>query len=435
MSRKIDLVKELLKSIHRGVSVEELKKKYSDILTQISPIEIPLIEQQLVREGIRIDDILKLCDLHVELFREFLQSRELRGVPKGHPVDLFMRENEWILKQAEALSLYVSAFANTTDENSRKSYFEVVKKILSELKKIRLHYRKIQMLVFPYLERRGIAAVPRVLWGREDQAMVKIRQLLELLPKINIVDTSSAKLVSEKALEIAKEVSELVFRENKILYPAVYALFSEGEWVAIAEIANEMGWLIDIGEVEWKPSAKPVLPYEIDGRISLQQIEALPQEFRSMALARGVEPDNYVVKRDNDIELSTGFLKPNEVDAIFRSLPLETTYADINDRVRFFSESKLGRGFVRTKTILGRRIEFCHPPRLEKLVRQTVDELKQGKEPYREFWTKLGDSIIRVLIVPVRGANGEYLGTIEIVEDMTEILNKPEEIKKKIMVL
>jgi hypothetical protein len=435
MSRKIDLVKELLKSIHRGVSVEELKKKYSDILTQISPIEIPLIEQQLVREGIRIDDILKLCDLHVELFREFLQSRELRGVPKGHPVDLFMRENEWILKQAEALSLYVSAFANTTDENSRKSYFEVVKKILSELKKIRLHYRKIQMLVFPYLERRGIAAVPRVLWGREDQAMVKIRQLLELLPKINIVDTSSAKLVSEKALEIAKEVSELVFRENKILYPAVYALFSEGEWVAIAEIANEMGWLIDIGEVEWKPSAKPVLPYEIDGRISLQQIEALPQEFRSMALAKGVEPDNYVVKRDNDIELSTGFLKPNEVDAIFRSLPLETTYADINDRVRFFSESKLGRGFVRTKTILGRRIEFCHPPRLEKLVRQTVDELKQGKEPYREFWTKLGDSIIRVLIVPVRGANGEYLGTVEIVEDMTEILNKPEEIKKKIMVL
>jgi len=435
MSRKIDLVKELLKSIHRGVSVEELKKKYNDILSQISPIEIPLIEQQLVREGISIEDILKLCDLHVELFREFLKSRELREVPKGHPVDLFMRENEWILKQAEALSLYASALANATDENTRKSYLEAVKRVLVELRKIRLHYRKIQMLVFPYLERRGIAAVPRVLWGREDQVIMKIRQLLELLSRINVVDESSAKLVSEKALEIAKEASELVFRENKILYPAVYALFSEGEWVAIAEIANEMGWLIDIREVEWKPSAKPVLPYEIDGRITPQQIEALPQEFRSMALARGVEPDNYVIKRDNDIELSTGFLIAGEIDAIFRSLPLEVTYADKNDRVRFFSESRLGRGFVRTKTILGRRIEFCHPPRLEKLVRQTVDELKQGKASYREFWTKLGDSILRVLIVPVKGVNGEYLGTIEIVEDMTEIINKPEEIKKKIMVL
>jgi DUF438 domain-containing protein len=178
-----------------------------------------------------------------------------------------------------------------------------------------------------------------------------------------------------------------------------------------------------------------MLPYEIDGRITPQQIEALPQEFRSMALARGVELDNYVIKRDNDIELSTGFLTAGEIDAIFRSLPLEVTYADKNDRVKFFSESRLGRGFVRTKTILGRRIEFCHPPRLEKLVKQTVDELKQGKAPYREFWTKLGDSILRVLIVPVKGVNGEYLGTIEIVEDMTEIINKPEEIKKKIMVL
>ena len=435
MSRKIDLVKELLKSIHRGVSIEELKKRNSDILSQISPIEIPLIEQQLVREGIGIEDILKLCDLHVELFREFLRPREFRGVPKGHPVDLFMRENEWILKQADALSLYASALANVTDENARKSYLEAVKRILVELKKIRLHYRKQQMLVFPYLERRGIVAVPRVLWGREDQAIMKIRQLLELLSRTNVIDESSAKLVSEKALEIAKEVGELVFRENKILYPAAYALLSEGEWVAVAEIANEMGWLIDIGEVEWKPSAKPVLPYEIDVRITPQQIEALPQEFRSMALAGGVKPDNYVIKRDNDIELSTGFLTAEEVDAIFRSLPLEVTYADKNDRVRFFSESRLSRGFVRAKTILGRRIEFCHPPRLEKLVRETVDELKQGKAPYREFWTKLGDSILRVLIVPVKGVNGEYLGTIEIVEDMTKIINNPEEIKKKIMVL
>jgi DUF438 domain-containing protein len=435
MSRKVELVKELLKAVHRGESVDELKKRYSGVLSQISPIEIPLIEQQLVKEGISIDDILKLCDLHVELFREFLKSRELRDVPKGHPVDLFMKENEWVLKQAEALALYASALASAADEGSRKGYFEAVKRVLVELRKIRLHYRKIQMLVFPYLERRGIVAVPRVLWGREDQVIVKIRQLLEIMSRVEAVDEASAKLVAEKALEIAREASELVFRENKILYPAVYALFSEGEWVAIAEIASEMGWLVDVGEVEWRPSAKPVLPYEIDGRTSPQQIEALPQEFRSMALAKGVEPDNYSIKREGDVELSTGFLTPKEINAIFEALPLEVTYADRNDRVRFFSESRLGRGFARTKTILGRRIEYCHPPRLERLVRQTVDELKQGKAPYREFWTKLGDSIIRVLIVPVKGANGEYLGTIEIVEDMTEILSKPEEIKRKVVVL
>jgi DUF438 domain-containing protein len=434
MSRKIELVKELLKAVHRGVSIEELKKRYGDVLSQISPIEIPLIEQQLIKEGISTEDILKLCDLHVELFRDFLKSRELRGVPSGHPVDLSMKENEWVLKQVEALTLYASALASATDD-ARRGYFGAVKNVLTELKKIRLHYRKIQMLIFPYLERRGLVAVPRVLWGREDQVIVKIRQLLEVMSRVSAVDDASAKLVSEKALEIAREVSELVFRENKILYPAVYALFSEGEWVAIFEIASKMGWLVNVSEVDWKPSAKPVLPYEIDGQVSPQQIEVLPQEFKSVALAKGIEPDNYSIKRSGDIELSTGFLTPAEVDSIFRSLPLELTYADKNDRVRFFSESKLGRGFVRTRTILGRRIEYCHPPRLEKIVRQTVDELKQGKVSYREFWTKLGDAIIRVLIVPVKGVNGEYLGTLEIVEDMTEIVNKPEEIKKKVVVL
>uniref|UniRef100_A0A7C4FGI7 DUF438 domain-containing protein n=1 Tax=Ignisphaera aggregans TaxID=334771 RepID=A0A7C4FGI7_9CREN len=435
MSRKIELVKELLKAVHRGVSVEELKKRYSDALSQISPVEIPLIEQQLIKEGIGVEDILKLCDLHVELFRDFLKSHELRGVPSGHPADLFMKENEWVLKQAEALALYASALASAVDEGARKSYFEAVKNVLTELKKVRLHYRKLQMLVFPYLERRGLVAVPRVLWGREDQVIVKTRQLLEVMSRVSTVDDASAKLVSEKALEIAREVSEIVFRENKILYPAVYALFSEGEWVAISEIASEMGWLANVGEVEWKPSAKPVLPYEIDGQVSPQQIEVLPQEFKSVALARGVEPDNYSVKRGGDIELSTGFLTPAEVDSIFRSLPLELTYADKNDRVRFFSESKLGRGFARARTILGRRIEYCHPPRLEKIVRQTVDELKQGKASYIEFWTKLGEAIVRVLIVPVKGVDGEYLGTLEIAEDMTEIVNKPEEIRKKIVVL
>ncbi|MEM0239487.1 MAG: PAS domain-containing protein, partial [Ignisphaera sp.] len=111
------------------------------------------------------------------------------------------------------------------------------------------------------------------------------------------------------------------------------------------------------------------------------------------------------------------------------------TYADKNDRVTLFNESKLLKGFIRTETILGRRIEFCHPPRLEKLVRETVDELKAGKAEYREFWTRQGDRILRVLIVAVKNDRGEYLGTLEIVEDFTDVINNVEEIKKKIVVL
>ncbi|ACL10418.1 putative PAS/PAC sensor protein [Desulfurococcus amylolyticus 1221n] len=128
-------------------------------------------------------------------------------------------------------------------------------------------------------------------------------------------------------------------------------------------------------------------------------------------------------------------MTPEEIEGIFRALPLEVTYGDINDRVRFFSESEITGGFVRTKTILGRRIPFCHPPRLEKYVMTNVEALKKGQFKYREFWTRLGDRVIRVIIAPVKNREGKLLGTLEIVEDLTDVVNNPEEVKKKILVL
>ncbi|MEM2431252.1 MAG: PAS domain-containing protein, partial [Candidatus Bathyarchaeia archaeon] len=116
-------------------------------------------------------------------------------------------------------------------------------------------------------------------------------------------------------------------------------------------------------------------------------------------------------------------------------LPIEITYADANDRVTFFSESALKKGFARTKTIIGRRLEYCHPPRLENFVKNVVNELKSGRADLKEYWTRLGDRIIRVIVVAVKDRDGKYLGTLEMVEDLTEIVNNPEEVKRRIVIL
>ncbi|MEM4049271.1 MAG: DUF438 domain-containing protein [Zestosphaera sp.] len=428
--RKIELVKSLLKKLHEGVKPEELSREFSEVLKQVSPFEVVLIEQQLIKEGFRVDDILKLCDLHVQLFREYLISRELKGVPEGHPLDLLLRENELILKWSELLGVYAGAALKTTGEDLVRILNQLAG-VVENLRNLRLHYRKIQMLVFPYLEKRGIIAVPRVLWGREDQVLQKVRELKKLVEEARV----KSELVSEvasKALELSREVSELVFRENKILFPAVWVLLTEGEWAAIGEISEEMGYLVPVTK-EWKPSARPVMPYEIVPEVTKEQVDALPPEFRELALKK-LEADTYDVRVGSDIELSTGFLSKKELEGILKSLPLELTYADMNDRVKFFTESKLSRGFVRTKTILGRRLLYCHPPRLEGMVRVNVERLKKGEE-YREYWTKQGDRIIRVLVVAVRSESGEYLGTLEIVEDLTEVVKNPDEVMKKLVVL
>lgn len=435
LRNKIETVKKVLKAIHRGVGIEDLKRDYGEVLGRISPVEIPLIEQELVREGVSVDEILKLCDLHVALFRDYLQPRELNEVPVGHPLYLFMKENEYILKHSETLSLYASSLLKAQGVDEVARYLSNVELVLQELRKIRLHYRKLQMAVFPYLERRGIIAVPRVLWGREDQVVLKIRELYNLLGRVRD-DLSNEFLIKEladKAVELAREVGEVVFRENKILYPALWALLTEGEWAAIYEMASDLGWLVST-EGRWVAKDKPVMPYELTPVMTDEQLGKLPKEFKDI-ISRGVQVDTYQIKGEGDLDVGTGFLSVEEVKALFRSLPVEVTYANLDDRVKFYSVSFLHKGFARTKTIVGRRLEYCHPPRLEAMVKNIAKEVKEGRAPYKEFWTKMGDRLIRVLITPVKDDEGNVLGIAEIVEDLTDVVNNPEDIKKKVVIL
>lgn len=427
--QKVELVKELLKRIHQGADPEQLKKEFASALVQITPAEIVLIEQQLVREGVPVQEILELCDFHVALFRNFLASRELEGVPEGHPLDLLLKENELLLKWSEQLSLLARIIESSRDEEL-EGYFNQLKAVLQLMRSIRIHYRKVQMLIFPYLERRGITAVPRVLWAREDSVVFKLRELLKKAG--GKLSPGDIRALAREAAEIAREVSELVFRENKILYPAAWSLFSEGEWAAIAEEAESIGYLVK-AEKKWVPRAEPVLPYQVEPSITPEQWEKLPPEFRTIGMQK-LEPDTYKLVRSGDLDLGTGFLFLEEIKGIFKALPVEITFADAEDRVRFFTEG-YARAFVRTKTILGRRLLFCHPPRLEGFVKRNVEALKRGEFNYREFWTRVGDRIVRVFVAAVRDSEGRYIGTLEVVEDLTEVVTKPEEVLKKVIVL
>jgi DUF438 domain-containing protein len=432
---KIETLKTIIKLLHEGKSVQELKEQYSDLLRQVSPLEIPFLEQQLVREGlVSVNDILKLCDLHVELFRESLETRTLQGVPSGHPLDLLLKENDWIAKRAEILGMYASSLL-AADQARAPGLLENIDRILGDLKKLRLHYRKLQMIVFPYLERWGIITVPRVFWGREDQAIRKLRELsIEIDSKLKSKEAIDHKNVTGRLLELSREIQDLAFREAKILFPALWALLGEGEWVAIHEIAGEFGYIVDADIHAWKLNVEPVLPYQIKPIITDEQLARVPEEFRQV-VAEKLVPDDYQVNRDGDLNLSTGFLNKVELEGIFKALPLEITFADTNRRVRFFTKSEIAEGFPRAKTIIGRRLEFCHPPRLENYVKLNVEILERGQEKYRVFWTRMGDRILRVIVSRVNDSNGQLVGILEIVEDFTEILNNRDEILKKVVVL
>jgi len=177
-------LKEILRKLSQGEDVSELKKEFKDLLNSVSPLEIPLIEQELLAEGVPAEEIANMCDLHVELFRESVSKRSNIGVPSGHPLHTLYAENEMIKRDAELLKLYAKA-AEKSD--SRNKDFESLLGLAKQLPLIGLtHYTREEMLCFPYLERRGITAVPSTLWRKHDEVRAKIKLLLRDLNKADM---------------------------------------------------------------------------------------------------------------------------------------------------------------------------------------------------------------------------------------------------------
>ncbi len=242
--------------------------------------------------------------------------------------------------------------------------------------------------------------------------------------------------IVEKILEVVKEVSDLIFRENKTLYPALWTLLSKGEWVAIKNESYKIEYIKNLHtDKEWISYERAIFPYEVEISLVPDHLEKLLREIRSILSKVELKPDTYKLIRKNDLDVGTGYLKVEEIEALFRSLPIEITFIGTDDRVRFYSESMLLQGFIRTNTLLGRKAEFCHPLRLEEFVRKVVNELKKGIKDYEIFWTKAGGRVLRVMIVAVKSEKGECLGAVEVVEDFTNIIKNLEEIEKKVIVL
>lgn len=405
---KKEKLKKLLKDLHEGRDVGVLKEEFKEVLKNISPIEMPLVEQELLKEGISAKDIAKICDLHVEVFRESLEkSLNIDEIPQGHPLHTLILENRNIMKDTEVLSIYARSTENS---------LENIRILLKQLSQIgRTHYNREEMLIFPYLERRGITAVPKVLWTKHDEIRYKIKYLNELLKGSKNPDLESLK---EQALKLSQLLSDMVYRENNILYPTFHILLSEGEWRAIKEQEKLFGYYKVISGNDWRPSEKPIHPFEIDPNVSPEKLMNLPQSLKNVVGGR-LKPDESRFVRENDLKLDEGYLSLEEVSAIFKTIPVDVTFIDKDDRVRFFSGGE--RIFPRTPSVLGRPVQMCHPPRSVHIVNKILKAFKSGKRSSAEFWINMGGKLIHIGYIPVFNSKGNYLGTVEVTQDVSSM--------------
>lgn len=380
-------MKDIILKLHQGISVEAAKERFEKEVGNISATEIAEIEQSLIDEGLSPEEIKKFCNVHALLFESMLEKSVAEDTSPAHPVYLFKSENREIEKLIDSLKGKIER----RQEYGLPRIMEMIKEILNQLRGIKIHYERKEQLLFPFLEKRGFYGPSKVMWGKDNE----IRDLLvKALLAIEKVSTGEELEVSiERILNpLIEEISGMIFKEEKILFPTCLEKLSANDWVEILKESDEVGYVF---------IKKP------------EETETLMQELKDALLE---EP----IFQDNAVSFPTGALKLKELMWVLNTLPIDITFVDKEDRVRYFSDNR-ERVFVRTKSIIGRKVQNCHPPQSVDVVEGILKSFKKGKRDSADFWINIEGKLVHIRYFAVRDRDRNYLGTLEVTQDITEI--------------
>jgi len=387
--RRKELLKKMILKLHAGESVDEVRKELITLLKNIPYGEVVEVEQQLINEGaLSNEEVLKFCDLHTQALDGHIDLSGMRIVPPGHPVDTFKRENAELRKVAGQLETLYKRIDTLKSEQEIPSFFMEMKSLFNSLMDVEKHYVRKENLLFPYLERYSITGPPKVMWGKHDEIRELLKASIELLGSPEGFTMEDAETAVKMILQPASAaVADMTLKEDQILLPMSYDKLTELEWYEICKQTLEIGFCLYDPDVEWKP----------------ENAEADMTESHDSDL----------------IHLPSGSFTKTELQAILNILPVDMTFVDKNEKVRYFSQGK-ERIFQRSRAILNRDVKLCHPPSSVHIVEQIQEDFRTGKEDHAPFWIQMKEKFIYIEYYALRDENGNFLGTLEVSQDLTE---------------
>ncbi|WP_373732211.1 DUF438 domain-containing protein [Bacteroides heparinolyticus] len=388
-AQRKEMLRHLLLRLHEGENPEVLRQRLIDALKNIPYNEVVEVEQELINSNALTEaEILDFCDLHTAVLDGSIDLAGAKTVPPGHPVDTFKKENLAIRRELEKYETLKSDMAQIQDTQII-GYVMQLRTILNNLSDIDKHYKRKEYLLFPYLEKHLITGPPKVMWGKHDEIRGLLKNAHETLSS-PISSVGELKSVVELAINPAIEMlAGMILKEEEILFPMTLDTLTEEEWYKIYRETPEFGYCLFDPEEEWKPS--------------------------------GVKTEKAEYVTADAIRLSSGAFNLAELEALFLHLPIDITFVDKEDKVRFFSHSPK-RVFERNRSIIRRDVRMCHPPGSVHIVEQILSDFKSGKENKAVFWmSNFMGRFIYIEYSAVRGKENEYLGVVEVTQDITQI--------------
>ena len=389
------LLKSYLKRLGDGEALEQVRADFVRRFSDVEASEIMRAEQELIQEGTPLAEVQKLCDIHSALFHGSTREEQIASAEKaveeslkkqaqapvrdlsdkkekaaalaaiaGHPLHTFSQENAALTRLLQ-------------DIRPRLAEKQDVSDLLAQIRELSIHYAKKGDLLYPQLKTRyGISGPSDVMWSVDDE----IRDELAALSK----EADRGDAWYDRLEAVLKRAEEMIYKEQNILFPICAVWFTREEWHGIYRDSKDYAACLGVKAAPW-PEAEQA------------------QQPATSAYA-------------GEVVMPGGHLTVEQLTALLNTLPIEITFVDADNINRFFNEGP--KVFKRPGMAIDRDVFSCHPPKIEAMVRAIIDDFRAGRRDVVPVWMEKGGRTMLVRYMAVRDHNSQYLGTVEVVQDM-----------------
>jgi len=386
--KRKDLLKHMILQLHKGVAPDTVKSQLIRLMGQVPYNDVVAVEQELISEGLPQEEVLRLCDIHTAALKGAIDHTGAKQVPPGHPIHTFQEENRALEWEIATLEKLYNQLDEMKDNQDAGDIFKEISAHFNALMDVEKHYLRKENLLFPYLEKHQVTGPSTVMWGKHNEARELLKAAIQTLRSATTLNAEEARTMVELVLRPASDaVSEMIYKEEEILFPMSLDKLSDQEWYEIYSQSVEIGFCLIDAAREWQPE--------------------------------GVEIKTEATEDSGRIQLPSGSMSLTELTAMLNTIPFDLTFVDKDDTVRFFTQGK-ERIFARNLAVLGRKVQHCHPPSSVHIVEKILDDFKSARQDRAAFWINMGERFIHIEYFALRDDAGNYLGTLEVSQDLTQ---------------
>jgi PAS domain S-box-containing protein len=362
-----------------GKNGKALYQKYSNETDTVTAMEtmqlLDYLLQQYPFEAVK-NTVGKL----INTFYRSLKQQIWEKPAEDHFLSYMMLENRGVEKIIDEMRINVKAIFSQSVKDENELAMQLLR-LINDLKLYELHYIKKENILFPFIERTfSQYRCLQLMWSFHDDFRKTLKSIEDVLNQ----DLLQKDLLNKELGRLFFVVLPIIFREEQIVYPVAYRAIPESVWQEMLLQAQETGWCY----------IKPPKKSEISKK--------------DISMTSGMT------------DLKTGVLKREQIIQLFENLPVDITFVDEEDTVRYFSGGK-HRIFPRSNAIIGRKVQNCHPPESVHVVNQIVEAFRNGSKNEANFWINMKGKFIYIRYIALRSSTGEYEGTIEVSQDVTDI--------------